>query len=129
MANYVDGFVIPIAKDKISNYRQMAQEACQVWMDHGALEYRECVLEDSSNDFGIPFTKLADASSDQTVIFGWITYKSRTHRDEVNKKVMEDDRMKNGMEKHGDVFDCNQMSYGGFEVLVDNDDQTTLKAA
>ena len=114
---YVDGFVIPLPKKNVAAYRKLAQIACKVWKDHGALEYRECVGEDLAVKMGMPFTKLTKLKPGETVVFAWIVYKSRAHRDRVNKKVMEDPRLK-GMDKEP-PFDCKRMSYGGFEIIVE----------
>ena len=115
---YVDGFVIPLPKKKIAAYKKIAQVACKVWKDHGALEYRECVGEDLATKMGVSFPKLAKTKPGETVVFAWIVYKSRAHRDKVNAKVMKDPRLK-GMEGQEMLFDCKRMSYGGFEVIVE----------
>ena len=115
---YVDGFVIPLPKKKIAAYKKIAQVACKVWKDHGALEYRECVGEDLATKMGVSFPKLAKTKPGETVVFAWIVYKSRAHRDKVNAKVMKDPRLK-GMEGQEMPFDCKRMSYGGFEVIVE----------
>lgn len=117
---YVDGFVIPIPKKNLAAYRKMAKAACKVWMDHGALEYRECLGEDLNVKMGLPFSKLAKIKPGETVVFSWIVYKSRKHRDQVNAKVMKDPRI---MAMMPDVkkspFDHTRMSFGGFEVIVE----------
>ncbi len=114
---YVDGFVLAIPKKKLAAYKKMAQKACKIWMEHGALEYRECVGEDLKTQWGVSFPKLAKAKPAETIVFAWIVYKSRAHRDAVNKKVMADPRM--NMEIAAMPFDTKRMSYGGFEVIVD----------
>lgn len=119
MAKYVDGFVIPLPKNKIKDYKKLATLACKVWMEHGALEYRECVGEDLKTKMGISFPKIANARKNETIVFAWITYKSRAHRDKVNAKVMKDKRMHNP-DLEAMPFDLNKMTYGGFEVLVEN---------
>lgn len=116
MAEYVDGFVLKIPKKKIPAYKKIASKAKKIWMEHGALDYRECVGDDLKIPFGIPFTKLVDAKATDTIVFAWITYKSRKHRDAVNKKVMKDPRM--DMNPEDMPFDCTKMTYGGFETLV-----------
>ena len=116
MPEYVDGFVIPVPKDKIEQYREIATVASEVWIDHGALAYRECVGEDLKNDWGVAFPTLAGAKEGETVVFAWITFKSREHRDEVNAKVMADPRLK--CDPENVPFDCKRMAYGGFETLV-----------
>ncbi|MDX1837036.1 DUF1428 domain-containing protein [Legionella taurinensis] len=117
--SYVDGFVLPIPADKIEAYRKMAKSAGERWMEHGALAFRECVAEDTSAEGMVPFPKLAGASANEVVIFSYIVFKSREHRDEVNKRVMDDPRIKQNIDEFGELFDCKRMAYGGFNVLVD----------
>jgi uncharacterized protein YbaA (DUF1428 family) len=116
MPQYVDGFVLTVPKKKKEAYAKIAKKAGKIWMEHGALAYYETVGEDMKVPFGIPFPKLAKAKPTDLVVFSWIVYKSRKHRDEVNKKVMADERMHKGMEDM--PFDCEQMTYGGFETIV-----------
>jgi uncharacterized protein YbaA (DUF1428 family) len=116
---YVDGFVIPMAKKNIEQYRQIAQKAGKIWREHGALEYRECVGEDLDVQMGFPFPRLAKAKRGETVLFSWIVYKSRAHRDNVNAKVMKDPRILNMMKDQKMPFDMKRMTYGGFSVLVE----------
>ncbi|MBA3698129.1 MAG: DUF1428 domain-containing protein [Planctomycetes bacterium] len=119
MARYVDGFVIPMPKKNLALYKKIATNAGKIWREHGALEYRECVLEDP-NPMGLPgFPGLAKTKKNETVVFSWIVYKSRAHRDRVNKKVMADPRIQKGMDPANPPFDCKQMAYSGFTVLVD----------
>lgn len=115
---YVDGFVIPIPKKNVAAYRRLAAGACKVWMDHGALDYVECVGDDLKIKFGLPFPKLTKIKPSETVVFSWITYKSRKHRDAVNAKVMKDPRIAKMMKK-SNPFDMKRMSMGGFKVLVE----------
>lgn len=118
MARYVDGFVIPIPKRQVAAYRRMAAKAGKIWMEHGALQYVECVGEDMKVKMGKPFPRLARTKTAETVVFSWIVYKSRAHRDKVNAKVMADPRLKN-MGPDVMPFDPKHMTYGGFEALVD----------
>lgn len=119
MPEYVDGFVLPVPKDKIEEYRKLATIASEVWKEYGALDYRECVAEDMKNEWSVPFPTLAGAKEDETVVFAWITYKSREDRDAINAKVMEDPRLKCSMDgTTPPPFDCKRMAYGGFETLV-----------
>jgi uncharacterized protein YbaA (DUF1428 family) len=118
-APYVDGFVIPIPKKNLPAYRRMAKAAGKVWLDHGALEYRECAGDDLKGNMGIPFPKLAKTRPSETVIFSWVVYKSRKHRDQVNAKIMKDPRIIKMMKTKKPPFDDKRMSYGGFEVIVD----------
>ena len=115
--SYVDGFVLVVPKKKLPAYVKLARKAAIVWRDHGALDYRECVGDDLKVRMGLPFPKLAKAKAGETVIFSWITYKSRAHRDKVNKKVMADKRLFDGMPKEM-PFDIKRMAYGGFKTLV-----------
>jgi uncharacterized protein YbaA (DUF1428 family) len=119
MPKYVDGFVIPLAKKNIESYRVMSRAASKVWLEHGALEYRECVGEDLKNDMGLAFPTMAKVRAGETVVFSWIVYKSRAHRDRVNAKVMKDERILKMMEGKEMPFDPKRMAYGGFEVIVD----------
>ena len=119
MSRYVDGFVIPIPETQIETYRKIASEACKVWMDHGALDYCECVGEDLDVKDQVPFPKLAGAQTGEAVIFAWILYKSREHRDEVNAKVMKDPRIAAMGGEQQMPFDCKRMAYGGFKTIVE----------
>ena len=115
---YVDGFVLPIPANKLDAYRRMARKAGKIWREHGALEYRECVGDDLQVKMGTPFTRLAKAKPGETVVFAWIVYKSKAHRDRVNAKVMSDQRLGNMMDAKSMPFDIKRMSYGGFKVIV-----------
>lgn len=117
MARYVDGFVIPIAKGKVAAYRKIAKVASKVWKDHGALAYGESVGEDMKPPCGVPFPKLTRCRRGETVVFSWIVYRSRAHRDRVNAAVMADPRIA-AMDPAKMPFDCDRMTWGGFEVLV-----------
>lgn len=115
---YVDGFVLPVPKKNLKAYRRIAQKAGKIWREHGALEYRECAGDDLNVKWGVPFPRRIKLKPGETVFFSWIVYKSRTHRDRVNAKVMKDPRLAN-MDPKSLPFDCNRMVYGGFKVLVD----------
>jgi uncharacterized protein YbaA (DUF1428 family) len=117
MKEYVDGFVLPLPKDAVEKYRGIASQAAAIWREYGALEYRECILEDANAHDMVGFPALAGTKEGETVVFAWIVYKSREHRDEVNAKVMADPRM-NEMMEDGCPFDCKRMAYGGFGTLV-----------
>jgi len=116
---YVDGFVLPLPKKNLAAYRRMAKLASKVWRDHGALEYRECVGDDLAVKFGMPFTKQLKTKTGETVVFAWISYKSRKHRDQVNAKVMKDKRLAASMDAKKMPFDVKRMCYGGFKTLVE----------
>ena len=116
---YVDGFVLPVPKKNIAAYRRLAQKAAKVWKDHGALEYRECVGDDLAVKPMVPFPRQMKLKPGETVVFAWIVYKSRAHRDRVNAKVMKDPRLNAMCDPQNMPFDCQRVVYGGFKVLVD----------
>lgn len=127
---YTDGFVIPIPTNKVDAYRQMAEQASEVWMDYGALDYKECVLEDrADSEHCQGFASGLDLADDMTVIFAWITYKSREHRDEVNEKVMKDPRIAQYCGTNDIPFDSRKMFYSGFAVIVDGLARKPTRAA
>lgn len=118
MPRYADGFVIVVPKKSLKAYETLSKKAGKVWKEYGALEYCECVGEDLKTKFGTPFPKLCKPKPNEVVIFSWILYKSRAHRDKVNAKVMKDPRLQ--PEMNGEMpFDMKRMSYGGFTVFVD----------
>jgi uncharacterized protein YbaA (DUF1428 family) len=115
----VDGFLLPVPKKNLKAYRQMSRKAGKVWRELGALEYRECVGDDLKIKGTAPFAKATRAKSGETVVFAYIVYKSRAHRDQVNKKVMKDPRIAAQMSTKSMPFDVKRMLYGGFKVFVD----------
>jgi len=117
-SRYVDGFVIPVPKKKLTAYLRMAKRGAKVWKDHGALDYKECVIEDPAAEFALPFPKGIKCKPGETVVFSWIAYKSRAHRDRVNAKVMQDPRIAAMCDPKDMPFDCKRMLYGGFKVIV-----------
>ncbi len=112
---YVDGFVIPIPKSKIAAYKKMAKLGAKIWREYGALDYYECIGDDLNIQGIKPFGKLAQLKSNETVILALIVYKSKAHRNQVNKKVMQDPRMHSIPEM---PFDPKRMTVGGFKILV-----------
>lgn len=118
MAGYVDGFVIVVPKRNLAAYRRMAKAASRVWKDLGCIEYRECAGDDLNVKGVLPFGRLTKAKPSETVVFSWIVYRSRAHRDSVNRKVMKDPRIQRMM-KAKMPFDPKRMAYGGFKVIVE----------
>jgi uncharacterized protein YbaA (DUF1428 family) len=114
---YVDAFVMPGSADKIEACKEIARTACAVWLEHGALDYWEAVADDTHCEWARPLTELAGTQDGETVVFAWIRYRSRAHRDEVNALVMKDPRITD-MPPESMPFDCKRMAYGGFEVMV-----------
>ena len=119
MSHYVDGFVLPVPKRSLDAYRRMARKAGKIWREHGALEYRECVADDVKMGKLTSFPRSVKRKRDETVVFAWIVFKSRAHRDRVNAKVMEDPRLADTMDAKAMPFDAKRMIWGGFEVIVD----------
>ena len=115
---YVDGFVIPVPKKNLKAYIRMARMGAKMWMKHGALDYKECVGDDLQPKWGTPFSRIVKLKPGETVVFSYIVFKSRAHRDRVNAKVIKE------MHKMGDMkdapFDMKRMTYGGFKVMVDS---------
>jgi len=116
---YVDGYVLPVPKKNLQAYRRLAQKAGKIWRDHGALEFRECVGEDLNVKMGAPFPSRIKLKPGETVVFSWIVFKSRAHRNRVNAKVMKDPRIKDMGDPKDMPFDVKRMVYGGFKILVD----------
>lgn len=112
---YVDGFLLTVQPDKLEAYRAMAAKAGKIWMEYGALEFHECVLDDPKVDKARPMPEAAGAKEGELTIFSYIVYSSREERDAINKKVMADPRLSDNMEM---PFDMSRMAYGGFKSLV-----------
>jgi uncharacterized protein YbaA (DUF1428 family) len=117
MGNYVDGFVLPVPKANIDAYRRVAEDAGKVWREYGALDYVECVADDVKPGKVTSFPQAVNLEPDEVVVFAWIVYESREHRDRVNEQVMKDPRM-TGMDPKAMPFDGKRMFWGGFKVLV-----------
>ncbi|WP_342362287.1 DUF1428 domain-containing protein [Terrarubrum flagellatum] len=115
---YVDGFVVPVPKKKLPDYLKLARRARKVWMEHGALSYVEAVADDAPVGEITSFPRSVKLKPDETVIFSWITYISRKHRDRVMAKVMKDPRLMAGMDPKTMPFDAKRMIYGGFKIAV-----------
>ena len=118
MSLYTDGFVIPVPKRKLAAYFKMARQAAKIWREYGALDYKECVGDDLASKFSMSFPRGIRTKSGETVVFSWIVYKSKAHRDKVNAKVMQDERIAAMCDPNDMPFDCKRMLYGGFRVMV-----------
>ena len=118
MANYVDGFVLPIPKRNMNAYRLMARKAGKVWREHGALDYVECIADDVKPGKHTSFPQSVKLKPGEVVWFSYIVYKSRRHRDSVLKKVMADPRLAKMMDPKAMPFDGKRMFWGGFRVMV-----------
>lgn len=115
--SYIDGYVIPVKKSKVKAYMVMARLGYKMWMKHGALDYKECVGDDLKNSWGASFTKLLKLKPSETVIFSYIVFKSRAHRDSINKKVIKD--MESFPMPKEMPFEMKRMVYGGFKAVVE----------
>lgn len=116
---YVDGFVLPVPLKNLTAYRRMARKAGKIWREYGALAYSECVADDVQPGKLTSFPQSVKLKRDETVVFAWILYKSRKHRDRVNAQVMQDPRLAGMMNLKSLPFDAKRMFWGGFKVLVD----------
>jgi uncharacterized protein YbaA (DUF1428 family) len=116
---YVDGFVLPVPQENLQAYRRLARKAGRIWREHGALEYRECVGDDVKKGKLTSFPQSVKLKPGETVVFAWIVFKSRAHRDRVNAKVMKDPRLADMMDPKAMPFDAKRMIYGGFKVVID----------
>ena len=116
---YVDGFLLPVPRRKLALYRRMARTAGKVWMELGAVEYRECLGDDVKKKYAAPMRKGVRLRAGETLFFSWIVYKSRRDRDRINKAVMKDPRIVKMMEEGKNNFDMRRMGYGGFKVFVE----------
>ena len=119
MAQYVDGFVVPVPKKSVAAYRGIAQKAGKVWRDHGALDYREWIADDVKMGKLTSFPRSVKRKPSETVVFSWIVFKSREDRDRINKAVMEDPRLKDTMDPKTMPFDGMRMFWGGFKTIVE----------
>jgi uncharacterized protein YbaA (DUF1428 family) len=116
---YVDGFVLPVPKKKVEAYKRMAKKAGKVWREHGAIEFKECIADDVPMGKLTSFPRSVKRKPNETVIFSYIVYKSRAHRDRVMANVMKDKSIADMMKITDIPFDAKRMIYGGFKVLVE----------
>jgi uncharacterized protein YbaA (DUF1428 family) len=119
MAHYVDGFVVPVPNANLDAYRKMAERAGRIWKEHGALQVWECWGDDVKPGKVTSFPQAVQLKDDETVVFSFIVYNSREERDEINKKVMEDPRLKDMMDPKNMPFDGMRMFFGGFKTIVE----------
>jgi uncharacterized protein YbaA (DUF1428 family) len=119
MARYVDGFVLPVPKARLDEYRRIARKAGKIWREYGALQYVECVADDVSFGKRTSFPRSVKLKDDEIVVFSWIVYKSRAQRDSIMKKIMVDPRMADMMDPKDMPFDGKRMFWGGFKPLVE----------
>lgn len=118
MVQYVDGFVFPIPREHLNEYKRLAEAAAEIWKEHGALDYFEYVGDDLNLEGTRSFTDLVAASKDEAIVFGWVVFESREARDLANGKVSADPRMVELMESSDSGFDAARMAYGGFKPFV-----------
>jgi uncharacterized protein YbaA (DUF1428 family) len=116
---YVDGYVLPVPRKNLTAYRRMAQKAGKIWREYGALQFCECVGDDLKTKMAVSFPQTIKLKAGEAVVFSWIMFKSRAHRDSVNAKVMKDPRLAKMMDVKSMPFDSKRMVYGGFKTVVD----------
>jgi uncharacterized protein YbaA (DUF1428 family) len=119
MPRYVDGFVTPVPKDRINEYKRIARLAGKIWLEYGALEYVECLADDVSVGKRTSFPRSVKLKDDEVVLFSWITYKSRAQRDRILKQVMADERLQAMGDPKDMPFDAKRMFWGGFKTIVE----------
>ena len=119
MSMYVDGFVVPVPKDKLAAYKRLAQRAGKIWMEYGAVQYTECVADDVKTGKSTSFPQAVKLKEGEVVLFSWIVYKNKRDRDRINKKVMSDPRLADMMDPKNMPFDGKRMFWGGFKSIVE----------
>ena len=126
MSNYIDGFVLPIPRDRLNEYRQVAESVAEIWKEHGALDYKEFVGDDLNLDGTRSFIDILAATENEAIVFGWVVFDSRKARDLANERVLADPRMAELIDPLLDpsspVFDAKRMAFGGFQLLVGSSD-------
>jgi uncharacterized protein YbaA (DUF1428 family) len=118
MAHYIDGFVLPVSRDRLKEYERLVEEVAEIWKEHGALDYLEYVGDDMNRAGTRSFTDLVAATEDEAIVFGWVVFDSREARDLANEKVAADPRMAELIDSSNSGFDAKRMAYGGFRLLV-----------
>lgn len=116
---YVDGFIVPVPKKKLADYKKLSRKAGKIWKEYGALAYVECVGDDVPYGKRTSFPRAVKVKPGETVVFSWIVYKSRAQRDAINKKVMADPRLGGMMDTSKMPFDGKRMIFGGFKTLLE----------
>ena len=118
---YVDGFVIPVPKKNTAKYKKMAQDAKEIWMKFGALDYKECMIDDvKPQHVALSFPQMAKTKPGEAVWFSFIVFKSKAHRNKVNARVMKDSLMNEDAWKDKPMpFDMKKLAYGGFKAIVE----------
>jgi len=119
MSMYVDGFVVPVPKDKLDAYKRLAKRAGKIWMEFGAVQYTECVADDVKPGKTTSFPQAVKLKEGEVVVFSWIVYKNKRDRDRINKKVMSDPRLADMMDPKNMPFDGKRMFWGGFKSIVE----------
>jgi len=122
MSNYIDGFVLPIPRTHLTEYKQVAERVAEIWKEHGALSYNEYEADDLQLEGTRSFTDVIESKADETIIFGWVVFDSREARDLANERIAADSRMVELiaplLDPSKNIFDAGRMAYGGFKPLV-----------
>jgi len=118
MAHYIDGFVLPVSRNRLDKYRRLVEAVSEIWKEHGALDYREYVGDDLMLEGTRSFADVVAATEDEAIVFGWVVFESRAARDLANEKVAADPRMTDLINSSSSGFEANRMAYGGFQSFV-----------
>ncbi|TVR96145.1 MAG: DUF1428 domain-containing protein [Trueperaceae bacterium] len=118
MAHYIDGFVLPVPRNRLEAYRRLVEAVSKIWKEHGALDYREYVGDDVVVEGTRSFTDVVAASADEAIVFGWVVFESREARDSANQRVAADPRMASLIDASNTGFEARRMAYGGFQSFV-----------
>ncbi len=118
MDHYIDGFVLPVSRDHLDEYKRLVEAVAKIWKEHGALDYREYLGDDLTLEGTRSFTDVVAASEGEAIVFGWVVFESRAARDQANEKVAADPRMVDLINSSGPGFDARRMAYGGFRSFV-----------
>jgi uncharacterized protein YbaA (DUF1428 family) len=118
MANYIDGFVLPLPRNYLNEYKRLVETVADIWKEHGALDYREYIGDDLILEGTRSFTEFAAANEGEAIVFGWVEFESREARDLANEKVATDPRMVDLVSSSSSGFDAERMAYGGFQSFV-----------
>lgn len=125
MEHYIDGFVLPVPRERLGKYRRLVEAVSEIWKEHGALDYREYVGDDLTLEGTRSFTDVVAATEDEVIVFGWVVFESRAARDLANEKVAADPRMADLINSSNSGFAANRMAYGGFRSFVPSSNANT----
>ena len=118
MAHYIDGFVLPVSRSRLDEYRHLVEAVAEIWKEYGALDYTEYIGDDLILEGTRSFTDLVAATEGEAIVFGWVVFESRKARDLANERVVADPRMAKLINSSNSGFEAQRMAYGGFQSFV-----------